>query len=114
MYLRWPGLTGKQVTAVFLAACIGALAGVAIGQAVLVQVADRTLVQYATDLRDFALDVAQTSRNALSEINASSDAMCSEHDLTELRHRAFQSKYLRDAGRIEDGAIVCTALWGRL
>jgi len=99
---------------IVLAALIGGLAALLIGQTVLCQTADSHLRGYVSDLLTHAVDVAQTSREALSAINASPDTPCADSDLEELRHLSFQSEYLRDAGRIQDNSILCTALWGEL
>jgi len=97
-----------------LAGAFGILAAFALSQIVLTWAGDARLEEYQDELLDHAVEVAQSSRNALSTVNASDALMCSDADLNEMRHLSFGSEYLRDVGRIMDGAIVCTALWDRL
>ena len=95
-------------------AVLGAIFALILSQIALVQIADLRLKEYTDGLLAHAVEVAQASRDVLTAVNASEQPMCSHTDLNELRHLSFQSEHLRDVGRIQDGAIICTALWDKL
>lgn len=94
-----------------------------IALALLASVASTQAVLYHYDSekaeRTAALAVAHVEAIAADSIAASHSAFrgsqrCSPDDLDALRQIALQASHLSDVGRIADGRIVCTALWGKL
>jgi sensor c-di-GMP phosphodiesterase-like protein len=57
-----------------------------------------------------ALDIDRTLREA----NVVHGVACSDADLAALRNLLFRSLYLKDVGRVADGALLCSALGGKL
>lgn len=99
---------------VAVAAVFGVLVALALAQfAVQAFYADR-VASYATAVLDQASAVSRASIASLRSERRVSGALCSDEDLAELRHARFQSEYLYDLGRVQDGRIVCTAEWGRI
>lgn len=99
---------------VALAACLGVGIIIFLGQLELVRLSYIRLNEYRDDLLKHSVNVAKFGRNTLAIVNNSSEAFCSDENITELRRLAFNAHYLRDIGRVEDNHIVCTALWGKL
>ena len=52
-------------------------------------------------------------RNALAAMNASPYPYCSDNELTYFRHILFNSRYLREGGRMAGGRIDCSTTLGR-
>jgi len=99
---------------VIAAGTAGMVTALLLGQVALVQIYDARLREYASSLLNYAVDVAQESRSTLETVRTSQLVVCSDEDLHNLRFLAFRTDHLRDVGRVEDGRIACTALWGRL
>lgn len=60
-----------------------------------------------------AEDAARDTNQALRLAEAGSFKMCSDDDLVLLKQITYVNIYISDIGRIHDGRIVCTGLWGR-
>ncbi|WP_186291835.1 EAL domain-containing protein [Ancylobacter moscoviensis] len=80
----------------------------------MISTADARLSEYTSTLLTYSVNVAQESRDTLGKIAHSTQSICTESDLERLRFLAFRTEHLRDVGRVEDGRILCTALWGIL
>ncbi|MGB3899034.1 MAG: EAL domain-containing protein [Mesorhizobium sp.] len=109
----------KYAWAVGLAGCllgclIGAVIGLLLGQVVSVEMTDRQLARHASVVLERAVHVAQNNSSVLSAADALETTPCSDADLDALRRISFLSEYPGDVGRVESGAVLCTALWGRL
>lgn len=72
-------------------------------------------------LDDFALHVsanshrsAEEARSLLLELNRSPFAACSDAELEYFRKLVYTAEFLKDAGRMQSGAIQCSAVLGRL
>lgn len=96
-----------------LCVTLGALAGHWAGR-------EQTLRQAAARLNQFAhrntVDGDRTTaeaRTVLAAMNASHDAFCSEAEIANFRKLVYASRYLKEAGRIRDGQIVCSTTLGR-
>ena len=72
------------------------------------------LERHVERLLEATLTVAREGTHALDRSVRLRTARCSADDLTELRVLAFQSRSIRDIGRLEDGRVQCTAAWGVL
>ncbi|MBF8668306.1 CSS-motif domain-containing protein [Pseudomonas putida] len=100
--------------ALFLTACV------ALGMATSLWVAQRIwqeannvrINSYALSILNHAETVAQSLTQALIMLNDTDSPTCSADDLNRLKQAVFEQPFVRDAGRIKDGKITCTALWG--
>jgi sensor c-di-GMP phosphodiesterase-like protein len=67
---------------------------------------------------DYAVDRLSSStgesRRVLALMNASADGFCSTAEIDRFRTLVFQSQFLKEAGRIRDGRLVCSTTLGRL
>jgi sensor c-di-GMP phosphodiesterase-like protein len=97
------------LAATAMASLIGILAGDLVGRVLTLKGAKTKL------LRDVTYFIAQgdafsdESRAMLATLNASPFQYCSETEIAYFRRLLFQSKYLRDAGRMRNGTIDCSA-----
>jgi sensor c-di-GMP phosphodiesterase-like protein len=57
--------------------------------------------------------ILNESHAVLKVMNASQDPFCSDAEITSFRKLMFNSQFLRDAGRLRDGRIQCSATLGR-
>lgn len=92
----------------------GALAAMAWGQWVADHRQYEGLQHYSQRLLARADDIADEERHVLQQLQRHLQTPCSEDNLEELRFQLFQAQHLRDVGRLRDGALVCSAMWGRL
>jgi len=101
------------LTATIIVAVSGALAGDLFGRFITLKLMERRL------LRDVARASTESeirlteSGFALESMRASSYAPCSDTELTFFRAVIFNAKYMKDAGRMSDGNIDCSASVGR-
>ena len=96
-----------------LGVTLGAAAGYWMGR-------DLTLRQAMTRLNQFAqrstIEGDRTTaeaRTVLATMNASQNAFCSDAEIAGFRKLVYASRYLKEAGRIRDGRIACSATLGR-
>lgn len=61
-----------------------------------------------------AEDAGRATVDALKRAEASPFDACSDADLGLLRHIAYANSFVADMGRVDQGVVLCTALWGRL
>lgn len=95
-----------------MAVC-GAVAGYWLGCVLALQMAEYGLDQYAK-LMVVQEDASSVeARNLLGTLKTSPYPSCSEAEIAYFREVVFRSEYLKDAGRILDGRIVCSATEGR-
>jgi sensor c-di-GMP phosphodiesterase-like protein len=110
--------TAKQRVLIIVAAtAIASVAGVGVGylmgRALALRLAEGKLVRDAAYVVKQGDAFSDESRALLATLQASPYAFCSETELAYFRKLLFQSKYLRDAGRMRDGTIVCSATMSR-
>lgn len=99
---------------VALVACVGVAITIFLGQMELVRLSYIRLNDYRDNLLSHSVNVAKSGRDTLTVVNGTSQTLCSDDNLRELRLLTFKAHYLRDIGRVLNNRIVCTALWGRL
>lgn len=58
--------------------------------------------------------VSRARRNASDAARRLTLPPCSTTDILALKKITFRSSYMSDVGRIQDGHLVCSALWGRM
>ena len=98
---------------VFGAVC-GTLAGHFIGRLIVLRLTADKLGPEATHVSRLDDEFAQDTKTALTQMNASTLPFCSEADLESIRNILFHSHFLKEAGRIRDGRIICSATFGRV
>ena len=96
-----------------LLALLGALLTLLAGQALKVRSDRLWLAGFTERLLEHADSVAATTHLTLGQLRMARTAACSDEDLAYLRIVAFNSRFLRDVDRLHDGAITCSATWGR-
>ncbi|TBU92636.1 EAL domain-containing protein [Stutzerimonas kirkiae] len=112
--MRKKDLIGWSYGLPFAALLLGGVLALLGAQMILVKQDRERLDEYASGLLDRAREVAMVSADLLALVQHSGNVPCSKDDIAELRVLAFQSRLLRDVGRVRDGRIICTAGWGDL
>ncbi len=109
--------TRRVLLTLFLIAILsasGAFAGYLAGREIVLESTESKLAAYATGLETRGEAASAEARDLLAKINASSYAPCSEEELSYLRRMLYLAQYLKEAGRISAGKIVCSATLGKL
>jgi sensor c-di-GMP phosphodiesterase-like protein len=101
------------VAALSLATAGGAAAGYLLGRLHTKQVTEAALVQDALQIQGFTYTLVDESRSLLNAMNASPYPYCSDAELAYFREMIYHAVSLRDAGRMRDGKLQCSALFGR-
>ena len=110
--------TAKQrvliiVAVTAIALITGAGAGYLLGHALTLRLAQGKLVRDAAYVVLQGDAFSDESRAMLATLKASSYAFCSEAEIDYFRKLLFRSKYIRDAGRMRNGTLVCSATISR-
>jgi len=109
--LKKRALTTLAATAVAAAVC--AAAGYLTGRTLTLRQAEGKLIQDAMQLVAQGDAFSDESRAMLATLNASSYPLCSDEEIAYFRKLLFRSRYLRDAGRMRGGTILCSATMSR-
>jgi len=96
-----------------VAAACGMLASFLLGSAFAFASAEVKLGQDSVQLLREVGAILNESHAVLKVMNASQDPFCSDAEITTFRKLMFNSQFLRDAGRLRDGKIRCSATLGR-
>ncbi len=99
------------VSAIVLAAT-GSLCGYLLGHAYCLRLAELRLDQYANRVLEETVTSSVESRSVLATMNGSTYGFCSEPEVEYFRQLIFQSKFLKAAGRMRDGHIMCSTTSG--
>ena len=102
------------IAATVAASACGTAAGYLLGLALTVRHAEARLNPYADRILQEAETAARQARAELATIKASHYAFCSDQEIAWFHKLIFQSEYLKDAGRIRNGKIECSATLDRL
>ena len=94
--------------------CLGGICALVIAEFIRNHNADEYVDYYGSDVFQNAVSVAETSLTVLRTLDRSDDAPCSAEDLEAMRGVVFAAPYLADVGRLRDGYLVCTGIWGEL
>ena len=94
--------------------CLGGICALVIAEFIRNHDADGYVDYYGSDVFQNAVSVAETSLTVLRALDRSDDMPCSADDLEAMRGVVFSAPYLADVGRIRDGYLVCTGIWGEL
>jgi sensor c-di-GMP phosphodiesterase-like protein len=98
--------------AVVTLAATGLAIGYFLGRALALHVAAGSLDQYAKMVAVQGDASSKEARELLRGLKKSPYAFCSESEIAYFRELVFRSEYLKDAGRIRDGKIDCSATAG--
>ena len=96
-----------------LLAAVGALGGYVLGRAFSLKQAETRLDQYANQILLEGVTSTADSRATLATMNASPYAFCSDAEVEYFRQLIYQSQFLKAAGRMQNGRIVCSTTTGR-
>ncbi len=101
------------LAAVLIGSVAGATAGYLLGQALALREAQLRLSINAASAMDSVESYASEAHQLLSAMNTSTYSFCSEPELAYFRRLIYQSNFLRDAGRMRDGVVDCSAIVGK-
>lgn len=104
---------GLALAVTLAAAVVGMSTGFLLARTIAQRVAESRLVDQATRSLVAADVYGDDVRKALAAMNHSPFPYCSDQELTYFRHILFQSRFLREGGRISDGRIDCSTTMGR-
>lgn len=99
--------------AMLLATAIGACAGYLHGRVDVEESAETNLQLDAARLSTAIDSLIIESYSILAKANALEQPPCSDVEISQLRQLIYHSINFRDVGRIHDGKILCSALFGR-
>jgi sensor c-di-GMP phosphodiesterase-like protein len=105
--------TWVSAITILLAAAAGAAAGFLVGRIHTLHMAEARLAKNADKLESMLDSFLRESDSLLVTINASNYPYCSDSEIAWLRQLIYHSTYLRDAGRMRDGRIECSADFGK-
>jgi sensor c-di-GMP phosphodiesterase-like protein len=101
------------LAATVIAAVCGTLCGYLLATVITVKVTENRLDQYASRIvADWESSSAEL-RTALAAMGASQRVACSGDEISFFRALIFESDFLKDAGRMSDGQIQCSAALGQ-
>ena len=94
-------------------AALGMIAGFALGSLLTIPLAEFHLTRYLSRVAVQEAASVKEAHDLLAVLQHSSYPTCSDAELSHFRELVFRSTYLKDAGRIHDGRIECSATAGR-
>jgi sensor c-di-GMP phosphodiesterase-like protein len=103
--------TGRTI--IVAMAALGIVAGFALGTLLAIPLAELHLNKYLSRVATQEAASAREARDLLAGLQHSSLSACSDAELAHFRDLVFRSRYLKDVGRIHNGAIDCSATAGR-
>ncbi len=90
----------------------GAIGGYQLGRVTLLNQTKARLAQDVNRIMDVGNTATAESRKILKAMNASSFPFCSEEEVTYFRQLVFQSRFLKEGGRMRNGRILCSTTLG--
>jgi sensor c-di-GMP phosphodiesterase-like protein len=102
-----------MVATVVAAAC-GLLAAYLLGRAIALHLTESRLSYDATRAISDSAEFSRDAHAVLDAMNALPAPLCSDKDMAALLELVYHSHYLKEAGRVRDGKIVCSTTLGRL
>ncbi|MGB7984026.1 MAG: EAL domain-containing protein [Terracidiphilus sp.] len=100
--------------ALVFASSVGALCGYLLGRFDLEQSTEGGLVANATRLEGMTDDLMAEARGMLSALQEANLPPCSDAELGRFRQLIYRSINIRDAGRMHDGQLECSADFGHV
>jgi sensor c-di-GMP phosphodiesterase-like protein len=104
---------GTIVAFVLLGVACGWLAGVLIGRAFALHAAQILLEAFVEHRAAEEALASAEARNILASLSRPSASYCSDADIVNLGLQVYKSVFLKDVGRIRDGSIICSSIFGR-
>jgi sensor c-di-GMP phosphodiesterase-like protein len=104
---------GAVLVFVFLGVACGSLAGYLLGRTIALHAAQTQLDAFANHIATEEALASAEARSVLAALHSSSAPLCSETEIVDRSLQIYQSKFLKDAGRIRDGKIICSSIFGR-
>jgi sensor c-di-GMP phosphodiesterase-like protein len=101
------------LAATLLAAACGTVFGYQLAHALAVRLTASKLDQYASRLVADGEASSAELRTVLAAVGASQRKACSNDEIAYFRALIFESDFLKDAGRMRDGKIECSAALGK-
>lgn len=92
-------------------AAIGSLCGYLEGRRAVLRDTQIALAADATQVEGYLSSMVDESLDLLNLLNASPYPACSHEELEYFRHLVYRARNLRDAGRVEDGRLTCSAVF---
>ncbi|MCD9007134.1 EAL domain-containing protein [Luteimonas sp. XNQY3] len=108
------GLLGSDYLIVCILMLVTAGAALLCGQIVLARQQQARLDAYADALLARGLDVAADAGDTLRRAHELHTVPCSPADIVELRFLMFQSRFLRDVGRMRGDHAACSSVWSTI
>ncbi len=102
------------VAVTVVAALCGILSAYLLGRAIALHLTEGRLSYYATRAIGDSSAFSRDAHAVLDAMNALSAPFCSDKDMASLLELVYRSHYLKEAGRVRDGKIVCSTTLGRL
>jgi sensor c-di-GMP phosphodiesterase-like protein len=102
-----------STTAILLATTIGAAVGYLDGRSSIEAAAETNLQQDAAPLSATIHSLVVESHDILARANSLQTPPCSDAEIAQLRQLIYHSLNFREIGRIRDGKILCSALFGK-
>lgn len=104
----------EKSTLCYLAGCltVGVLFSFGVTQLLWLASADNRIESHAKVILNHAEMVAGNLTAALDELNNTSDESCGLTDLDTLKRVLYEYRFVKDAGRIKNNTITCSAMWG--
>jgi sensor c-di-GMP phosphodiesterase-like protein len=96
-----------------IGSAIGALAGYWLGRGIVKGQVEARLDQQATRILNEGKTSTAESRQILAKLNHSPYSFCSDSEIAYFRELVYQSRYLKEAGRMRAGKIDCSTTLGR-
>lgn len=104
----------RAIVIILALVVLGAAATLLVSLHVLDQLAWRAVHHNAERLMSAASTIHQEARDTLRAANATDAAPCTADDIALLRRLAFQSRAIKDVGRLSDGKLICSGTLGVL
>jgi len=90
-----------------------ALAGLTIGIGIAFRATEMKVTHYANHLIGYAETFTDEINATLNAVNASPYEFCSDEDIARLRTLVFHGHLVKDIGRVRNGRLYCTSIYGR-
>jgi sensor c-di-GMP phosphodiesterase-like protein len=102
------------MAATVVAAACGLLSGYLLGRTIALHLTEGRLSYAATRAIGDSAAFSRDAHAVLDAMNALPMPLCSDKDMASLIELVYHSHYLKEAGRVRDGKIVCSTTLGRL
>ncbi|PYE90618.1 EAL domain-containing protein [Phyllobacterium leguminum] len=105
--------TSPILLVVLLTALVGGAFGHVLGNRMRMSSDKEDMTTYSNQLMTHATSVINAAKGALNIANASPYPFCSAAEIELLRNILFETRNVKDIGRIRDGNVVCSTILGK-